>query len=78
MRLGDVEVWIACDGDAPLPEFQAALEPDGQTMACYVPSEAGKVGAPPTAPGPSHPQCGGRGSGPPVLCSHVGSGSDAG
>ncbi|KAI0697500.1 hypothetical protein C8T65DRAFT_662092 [Cerioporus squamosus] len=42
MKLGDCEVWIACDGK-PLPEYAVALEGDGgKQTACFIPSEAGK------------------------------------
>ncbi len=43
MKLGDCEVWIACDGE-PLPEYSVAPEGDhGKKIACFIPSEAGKV-----------------------------------
>ncbi len=43
MKLGDCEVWVACDGE-PLPEYSVAPEgDDGKQIACFIPSEAGKV-----------------------------------
>ena len=44
MKLGDCEVWIACD-DEPLTEYAVTQEGSaGKQIACFVPSEAGKVG----------------------------------
>lgn len=38
------EVWITCE-DKVLPEYQPTVEgDDGKMIACYIPSEAGKVG----------------------------------
>ncbi|RPD61429.1 hypothetical protein L227DRAFT_68849 [Lentinus tigrinus ALCF2SS1-6] len=42
MKLGNCEVWIACDGE-PLPEYAVTVEgDDGKQTSCFVPSEAGK------------------------------------
>ena len=42
MHLNGYEVWITCDGE-PLPEYQAQVEGDGKTVACFIPSESGKA-----------------------------------
>lgn len=41
MRKGDIEVHIKSEGRA-LPEYQVEVV-DDKTVACYIPSEAGKV-----------------------------------
>ena len=45
MKLGDCEVWIACD-DEPLTEYAVTQHEGeaGKQIVCFVPSEAGKVG----------------------------------
>ena len=43
MHYKGFQVWISCDG-TPLTEYCAKPEgPDGKTIACFVPSECGKV-----------------------------------
>ena len=37
------DVWVTCDGEQ-LPEYQTKVEGDqGKNVACYIPSESGKV-----------------------------------
>ena len=43
MLLKGYEVWITCEGEN-LPEYGVAPEgDDGKTLACFIPSESGKV-----------------------------------
>ena len=43
MQLKGYEVQVTCD-NTPLPEYNVQLEgDDGKTVACYIPSECGKV-----------------------------------
>ena len=41
MRNNNIEVYIKCENRA-LPEYQVEVV-DDKTVACYIPSEAGKV-----------------------------------
>ena len=44
MKLKDVEACIECEGRR-LPEYSMQVEgEDGKTVACFIPSEADKVG----------------------------------
>ena len=44
MRLGNIEVFIRSQPDGRvLPEYQVETLDDGKTVACYIPSEVGKV-----------------------------------
>ena len=42
MHLNQCEVWLTCEGQR-LPEYSTVMESE-KTIACYVPSEADKVG----------------------------------
>ena len=44
MHLNQCEVWLTCEGQR-LPEYSTVMESE-KTVACYVPSEADKVGVP--------------------------------
>ena len=41
MLQGDMKVYISCEG-RQLPEYQVEVV-DAQSVACYIPSKAGKV-----------------------------------
>ena len=43
MRVDECEVWVTCEGE-PLPEYDTRPEgDDGKILACFIPSDAGKV-----------------------------------